>query len=105
MLDDAKPGQSFRCTIIKEPNAEAPTKTITRLMRQDPDTRRTLRRSQDARRKGMVSYIRGGRRWYKRAKCGKSVKVEAGQSWTMAYTPQLIPDLKSVESYLKIESA
>ena len=104
MLDEAKPGQSFRCTIIKEPNAAAPVKTITRLMRQDPDTARTLRRSQNARRKGMVSYIRGGRTWYQRAKCGKSVKVRTGESWIMPYTPQLILDLKSVESYLKIES-
>jgi hypothetical protein len=80
------------------------TQTITRLMRQDPAISKRLRKAQNARRKHMHIYIRGGRRWHQRQRSGKIARVKNGETWTMAYSPLFAGDLKAVESFIKVEA-
>lgn len=105
MAQSFKPGQNIRCTITKAPRTEAGIDTIERLMRQEPSIKRGLRRAQRRRRQDMIVYNRGNRDWYKREICGKLVRAEAGASWTMQYSHQIAPELRSLEKYLKIEPA
>ena len=74
-------------------------------MRRDPTAVRALRRAQRLRRQRMHSYVRGGREWFDREHPAKVVRVASGESWQMAFTHDILPDLKSVSSYLKIEKA
>ena len=53
----------------------------------------------------MHAYTRGGRTWYDREKSSKIVMVREGEQWTMAFTHDIAPDLKSVESYLTLAKA
>src|SRR5690606_27966101 len=105
MIDRFKPGQMIRCTITKDPRTEARIDTIERLMRQEPEVRKNLRRAQRRRRQEMTVYNRGNRDWYSREKCAKVVNASQGASWTMPFSVQLAPDLASVEDYLSIEAA
>ncbi|MBL9031031.1 MAG: hypothetical protein JNM80_04915 [Phycisphaerae bacterium] len=105
MLDSLKPGQAIRCTITKLPRAEAGVDTIHRLMRQQQDIKRGLRKAQRRRRQGMVVYNRGNRDWYKREKCSKLIHPAAGAAWTMTYSLQIKPELASLDGFLKIEPA
>ncbi|HZW08911.1 MAG TPA: hypothetical protein VFF69_03330 [Phycisphaerales bacterium] len=100
-----KPGEQIRCTITAVPRAQAKTDTIARLMRRDPTAVRALRRAQRMRRQRMHSYIRGGREWFDREHPAKVVRVAQGESWQMVFTPDILPDLQSVGSYVKIEKA
>ena len=105
MLDKLKPGQNIRCTITKAPRTEAGIDTIERLMRQQPDIRRGLRKAQRRRRQNMVVYNRGNRDWYKREICGKLVKAQTGATWTMQYTHQIAPELNSLAGYVSVQPA
>lgn len=98
-------GEQIRCIITSVPRAKAETETIARLMRRDPTAVRALRRAQRMRRQRMISYIRGGRRWYARENPAKVVRVVNGEAWNMTFTHDIKNDLKSVVSYLKIEKA
>ena len=105
MLDQLKPGQNIRCTVTTAPRTEAGIDTIERLMRQEPSIKRGLRKAQRRRRQGMIVYNRGNRDWYKREECGKLVKVAKGSTWTMQYSLQIAPELKSLAKYLQIAPA
>ena len=99
-----KPGQELQITITSEPRAKAKRDTIQRLMRRDPAVASGLKRAQHLRRRRMRTYIRGGRTWYVREKCGKIAQVRTGETWTMTMTPDLEADLRSIESYVKIDA-
>jgi len=105
MIDSLKPGQNIRCTITAAPRREATVDTLERMMRQDPDIRRGLRRAQRRRRQDMVVYNRGNRDWYQREICGKLVRPELGATWTMQYSHHIAPELKSLDGFLSIEPA
>jgi len=100
-----KAGDQIKCTITSLPRAHAKTETIARLMRRDPTAIRALRRAQRLRRQRMHTYIRGGRLWYDREHPAKVVRVETGESWEMPFTHDILPDLQSISSFLKIEKA
>ena len=104
MIDTLKPGQSITCTVVHDPRTDDRKQTILRLMRRDPGVSKRLRAGQANRRRSMVSYIRGGRRWYARQRSGADARLNVGQSWTMPYTPDLANDLRSVQNYLKIDA-
>lgn len=99
------PGQTIRCTITSEPSVKDRTDTIARLMRRNPAIARSLRTGQRRREQNMIIYNRGNRDWYKRATCGKVAIVKTGNSWTMAYTPDLAADFASVAKHVKVEKA
>ncbi len=104
-MDNLKAGDEIKCTIEKAPKAAAPTKTIQRLMRRDPVNVRSLRNAQNLRRKRMHVYTRGNRDWYSREKAARVTRVDAGNTWTMVYTPDIASDMASVQSYIKVEKA
>jgi hypothetical protein len=105
MIDTLSAGDTVKCTISKVPNNKASRDTITRLMRRDPDIKRSLSRAQSMRRQRMNAYIRGGRLWYSRERAAKIAICEQGTSWSMRYTHDISPDLSSVERYLSLEKA
>jgi len=104
-MSDFAPGQQIRCTVKDLPANKGGRDTILRLMRQDPQISKALRRSQHERSRTTPFHQRGGRRWYVRPRPGKIAKLERGESWTISFVPHLGPDLKSVEPYLEIEAA
>lgn len=104
MAQTLTPGKTIRCTITRIPMTDDATDTILRLMREDPEIKRGLRKTQRRRRQNEDVYNRGNRDWVNRPKVAKLAKVEAGASWTMTYYPQIAPDLRSVESYLSISA-
>ncbi len=105
MIDTLSAGDNITLTVEKVPNNKGARDTIVRLMRRDPDIKRNLARAQRMRRQRMHSYIRGGRRWYAREKSAKIAICEQGNTWSMPFTFDIAPDLKSVESYLKVAKA
>lgn len=98
------PGTQLTLTVSRVPRSKAGRDTIARLMRLDPANAKALRGSQKAREEKNNFYIRGNRLWGSRAKCGKIVRVAQGEQWSMAFTPQIGPDLASVDQYLDIKS-
>lgn len=98
------PGTELTCTVTKLPNNKSARDTIARLMRHDPANAKALKRSQKAREEKNNFYIRGNRIWGARAKCGKVVRVDTGESWTMTFVPQIGHDLASVDQYLDVKS-
>ena len=104
-LDTLTAGQNFKFSILKRPRSAGGVKTLERLMRMDATTVRGLRKAQHKRMQGLVVYNRGNRDWTKREPCGKLVRVEKGQSWTLCYSVNLAGDLASVADYLSIEKA
>ena len=105
MIDTLKPGQMIQCTVVKAPRTEDRQQTIMRLMRKDPATKRALRRAHRGRMQNLLVYNRGNRDWTSRKPVGKIVRVAAGESWTMPYTPDLAADFKSVEGYIQVKGA
>jgi hypothetical protein len=100
-----KPGQTIKCTVTAAPRSHGATATVQRLMQMSPETRKGLKTAQRMRRQNMVVYNRGNRDWHKRAQCGTQVRVEAGATWSMPYSPQIAPDLRSVASVVSVEPA
>lgn len=98
------PGTKLSLTVDRVPQSKSGKDTIARLMRLDPSNAKALRGSQKAREEKNNFYIRGNRLWGSRAKCGKVVRVAQGETWTMTFTPQIGPDLASVNEYLKVSS-
>lgn len=98
-------GSTLRCTVTKTPNSHGAQTTLERLMRLDPKIRKGLKRAHTKRQQSLEVYIRGNRDWTKREPCGKLVKAEKGQSWSMTFDPTLAPDLASVAGFVKIEQS
>ena len=99
-LDSLKPGATVTFVVTEAPLVENHIQTIERLMRQDPDLKRGLKKGQHDRMKRLIVRSRGGRPWEKRELSSKVVRVEAGAKWTMTYIPQLANDIKNVSRYL-----
>ncbi len=105
MLDTLKAGQSIRCTITRTITIERHAATVARLMRFDAGIKRKLKKAQEFRMKTLDVRPRGGRPWENREKSARYTVPSSGASWTMKFFPQVMPDFKSVEQYLKIEAA
>ncbi len=104
MPDLIAPLQTLTFTVEKVPQRAAQVKTIERLMRLEPDRQRTLRRLQHRRKiYDNIVRIRAGRRWINRVRATKVARVQPGEAFTLTLTPQVIPDLRSVEKFLKVE--
>ncbi len=87
--------------ISKLPSTPAAKKTITRLLRMNPKTQRTLSRLA----KDRVTNLnerrpRAGRMWLTRARATRLVTLAVGEKFTLTMTPQIINDVKSVEQFL-----
>lgn len=106
MSDAIAPSQTITFTLTKTPNRSADQKTIRRLMRMQPDIQRGLTRlARRRRQKDNVAYQRAGNIWVNRKKTTKLTRVEAGESFTLFVTPQIMADLRSVEKFLDAKPA
>ncbi|MCZ6445071.1 MAG: hypothetical protein ACE10B_07490 [Phycisphaerales bacterium] len=106
MPDLIAPLKTVTFTVTNVPKRPAERKTILRLMRMQPQIRRGLKNLARRRRQHDNVPIRhGGKIWIIRAKATRLANVEPGATFTLTLTPQIIPDLKSVERYLKAQPA
>ncbi len=106
MPDLIAPLETLTFTVQKVPRRAAHRKTIERLMKLQPDMQCGLRKIARKRRvHDNIVGIRAGRRWIQRVRATKVARVELGASFTLTLTPQIIPDLKSVEKFLKVAKA
>lgn len=105
MFDAFKPGQTIRCTIVREPHLTDQKQTIARLMRQDPAIRGKLAGAQKRRKQNMRWSIRGGRDWAIREQAARYALVRKDSSWSMRFIPQVINDFRSVQDFIKVEKA
>ena len=100
------PNQEFTFTVERLPRAESQRKTLARLMRMQPSVKKSLRKlAQRRKREDNQKHQRGGRMWTARVKAPKLVTPERGASFTLYVSPQLLPDIQSVESCLKVSKA
>ena len=99
------PQKTVEFTITKVPRRAAQRKTIDRLMRMQTAVQRGLRKlAQRRRRHDNVRYIRAGVEWITRARVTRLTRVEEGETFTLTITPQIVPDLNSVQAYLKAKA-
>ena len=105
MIDTLSAGDTITLTVDSVPRNKGAKDTIVRLMRRDPEIKRSLAHAQKLRRQRMHSYIRGGRRWFSRERAARIAMCERGNSWSMPFTYDIAPDLKSVEPYISISKS
>jgi hypothetical protein len=106
MSDVIAPTKTVTFTITKAPRREAERKTIQRLMQMQPEARRGLKALQRKRRQtDNITYIRAGVWWTNRKRASRPFRPDVGESFTLRITPQIIPDLRSVEEYLDAKEA
>lgn len=104
--DILAPSKTLTFTVKTEPRRDAERKTIRRLMRMQRHIQRGLEKlSRQRRQKDNETTIRAGVEWVNRARATKLTRVEVGGSFTITVTPQIIPDIRSVEKYLDIAAA
>lgn len=104
-LSSLKPGSKITCTVVKMPRTEDQESTILRLMRNNPDARKALKRAQRMRMQRVVIYNRGNRDWTKREKTAKVVRVEKDKSWTMTFSLDQLTDFASVSKYVTVKAS
>ena len=106
MSDLITAGNDVTFTIAKPPRREAERKTIQRLMRKQGHIQKGLKALQKRRRQiDNRPYIRAGCIWVDRAKATRLTRVEPGETFTIRITPQIIPDIQSVQQYLEAAAA
>jgi len=106
MSDLLAPQNTVTFTITKLPRRQAQRKTIQRLMQTQPDVQKGLKALQKQRRqKDNRTYIRAGVPWTDRARATRLTRVEKDATFTLRLTPQIIPDIRSVEQYLEAQPA
>ena len=104
MADVIAPQNTVTFTVTRVPQRTAQRKTIERLMKMQPDIQKALKhRARERRQHDNIVDIRAGRKWIQRVRATKMAQVETGETFTLRLTPQVIPDVKSVEQFLKAE--
>lgn len=106
MSDAIAPRKTVTFTLTRVPRRLSHRRTLERLMRMQPGIQAGLKRLARRRRQHDNKLItRGGRFWHVRVPAAKLVLLDAGRSFTLTITPQIIPDLRSVERYLEAKPA
>ncbi len=106
MTDLIAPQKTVTFTIIKTPSRVAERKTIMRLMNMQGHIQRGLTAlAKQRRQKDNITYIRAGVEWVNRKRTTKLCRVAPGETFTLNITPQVMPDLKSVEKFLEASAA
>lgn len=100
------PNTSMTFTVKSRPNRTADRKTIQRLMRMQPEIQKGLKKlARRRRQKDNNEYIRAGKWWTDRTKATRLTRVEAGETFTIHVTPQIVADINSVAKFLDGTSA
>ena len=106
MADVIAPLKTVTFTVTRVPPRSAQRKTIERLMKMQPDIQHGLKmRARKRRQHDNIVDIRAGRKWIHRVRASKLARAEEGETFTLTLTPQIIPDVKSVQQFLKAEKA
>ena len=106
MATPFEPGKKLTFTIAAAPQRPAQMKTLRRLMRMQPKVQSGLKKlARRRKREDNQSHQRGGRQWVARVRTTKLTHIAPGESFTLTVTPQIVPDLRSVEKFLKVSSA
>jgi hypothetical protein len=106
MADVIAPQKTVTFTVTRMPRRLAQRKTIQRLMRLQPHIQKGLKALQKQRRQHDNNvYIRAGVWWNARVKATRLTRVEPGATFTLEVTPQIIPDIRSVEQFLEAKAA
>ena len=104
-MDSFKPGQTLKCTIVREPRTQDDQQTVVRLMRRDSAVKRQLKSAQEYRMQNLYVRSRGKRPWEVRVKAAQYALPKLGVSWTMPFVPHVLPDMRAVERFIKVEVA
>jgi len=97
-------GKEQTFTVTTTPKRPADRKTIQRLMRMQTGVQRGLDKlSKRRRQKDNVTYVRAGRPWTNRATMTRLTSVRPGEEFTIFVTPQIVPDIRSVEEFLEVK--
>ncbi len=97
-----KPGAKVTFTVVKIPAAEGARKTIVRLMRMESRVQKALAKLSKRRaRTDNRAQQRGGRMWINRKPASRVAVLKRGATFTIAYSNQLAPDIRSVQKYLE----
>lgn len=96
------PGTTVTLRVKTVPATAKARKTIERLMRLNPKAQRTLDKVAKVRGRTTPLNQRGGRMWASRIPATKCVGCEAGATFPLRITPQIIPDVASVGRYIEI---
>ena len=106
MADVIAPQKTVTFTVTRVPARSAQRKTIERLMKMQPDMQRGLKmRARRRRQHDNIVDIRAGRKWIHRVRASRLARAEEGQTFTLTLTAQIIPDVKSVQQFLKAEKS
>lgn len=105
MLESLTPAQPITLTLNKVPAREDARQTVERLMRQAPEIKSALKRTQEHRARVTITRSRGKRPWTMRHRRTRVAVASAGASWTMPYLPALRRDIESVAEFLTITPA
>ena len=93
-------------TLTSVPRKAAERKMLDRLMRMEPAIVRRMKQLQKKRRQvDNVTTACVGRTWISRARATRITQLEPGATVTILVTPQIEPDLKSVQKYLDVSSS
>lgn len=100
------PTGTYTFTVKKAPSRTAQIKTVKRLMEMQPHIQHGLKDLARGRAQGGNDpRRRAGRIWVHRKRRTNLVKVEAGATFTLRLTPQVVPDINSVMEFLDAKSA
>ena len=106
MSETIAPSQQYTFTVQRVPEKQSHRKTLQRLMYMQPDIQRGLDHlARRRRQKDNITTIRAGCEWVIRKRTTKLVNLEPGATFTLRLTPQILPDVRSVERYLDITPA
>ena len=103
---ELNPTGTYTFTITKTPERTAQVKTVKRLMEMQPQIQKGL--SSLAKRRAQTDNDprrRAGRIWIHRKRRTNLVQVAEGETFTLRLTPQILPDLRSVLSFLEVKDA
>lgn len=103
MATEVKPGQWLKVKIVSRPRAESRVKTLMRLANQDPVNRKSRERQSESRPVG--EHRRGGRMWKDRPPHLPIFKVEAGRTFRVFGSVDVIKDLNALARNVEITPA
>lgn len=98
---DIEPGTTIALEITALPRRAASVKTLRRLCAKDPDVAR-VHRKMKADRPSWTEWIRGGHMWHHQMKSQPAAKLEPGRVFTIRATLDVLRDLETVKSCIKV---
>jgi hypothetical protein len=106
MADEIAPSSTLTFTVTRVPQVRRHRVTLLRLMTMQPQIKRGLRSLAQRRRlHDNRTTPRGGRLWNVRARATRLVTLQEGARFTLRVTPQILPDIRSVERFLEAAPA